>query len=388
MRFGTLVVKNLVRRPLRSALTAAAIAVAIGAVVALVGVAGGFEKTFLRLYESTNVDLIVVQTRGKQQQLAGTLDESLGDKIAQIPGVKTILTSLSDMVAIEEAGSMGVVMQGWPPESANFNHIHIATGRTLTKADTKHVLLGSILAKNLEKGVGDSVELLEKERFTVVGIFETDNTFQNGSLVVPLAELQRLMSKPGQVTGFSVCLTDSNDKVLLQEVRQKIESLGKRITASPTREHVETITEIKVAKGMAWLTSTIALVIGLFGLTNTAVMSVSRAHERTRNPPRRRLATGPGRPDDRGRVGAVEYCRGRDGHGRRHRRRETADPRTRRQRVDRGTDRMAPRGPGLRDRDRDRFAGESDSRPAGRADGAGRSPSARVDLILRQHPTV
>jgi putative ABC transport system permease protein len=46
----------------------------------------------------------------------------------------------------------------------------------------------------------------------------------------------------------------------------------------PTKEHVDSLQEIRLGKAMAFLTSAIALVIGLFGVMNTMVMAV---HERT-----------------------------------------------------------------------------------------------------------
>ena len=52
MRFLTIVLKNTVRRPLRSLLTVIAIAIAVGSVVSLVGIASGFEETFLSLYKN------------------------------------------------------------------------------------------------------------------------------------------------------------------------------------------------------------------------------------------------------------------------------------------------------------------------------------------------
>lgn len=61
MYFWTLAFKNLQRRKLRTILTCLGIAVAIGAVVALVGIAKGFEKGFVEVFEARGIDLIVVE---------------------------------------------------------------------------------------------------------------------------------------------------------------------------------------------------------------------------------------------------------------------------------------------------------------------------------------
>ena len=85
MRFSTFVVKNIIRRRVRSSLTIIGVAVAVGAVVALVGIAFGFEQSFLKIYQKKNVDLIV-QKAGEKQKLLSALPESLGDRIAALPG--------------------------------------------------------------------------------------------------------------------------------------------------------------------------------------------------------------------------------------------------------------------------------------------------------------
>jgi len=277
MWFITMVFKNLARRSLRSFLTISAIAIAIGAFLSLVGVAMGFETSFLQIYEGVGVDLIVVRAGGNQR-LNSSLDETLEDKIRPIAGVRDVLPGLADMVAFPKYDLFTVLVQGWRPETAAFDHLQIKEGRTLTRADKRGVLLGSILAQNMEKKLGDTLDLLEDEPFTVVGIYETFNVFENGAMVVPLAEMQRIMGRQGKVTGFSIILAP-DAQARIGDIRQEIQKLAPGLKVMPTREHVDSLTEIQLAKAMAWLTSMIALLIGGFGIMNTMVMSV---HERTR----------------------------------------------------------------------------------------------------------
>lgn len=277
MWFSTFVLKNLARRPLRSALTVIAIALAIGAVDGLVGVAGGFERAFLQIYEKANVDLIVTRDRTRQQ-INSSLDEDLGPKIQAISGVRTTLPGLFDVVSFLDYGLYGIAIQGWTPESTIFDHITIEEGRSLTRNDRKAVLLGAILAEILEKKVGDRIELMEGENFTIVGIYAA-SLAEDKALVIPLKELQRIMGRPGKVSGFSVLLTRRGDPVLREEVRQQIQALAPNLKVLTPREQVASVDELRLAKAMVWLTSVIALLIGSFGMMNTMVMSV---HERTR----------------------------------------------------------------------------------------------------------
>jgi putative ABC transport system permease protein len=278
MWFLTIVFKNTIRRPLRSTLTVVAIAIAVGAVVALVGIASGFEETFLSLYKGAGIDLIVVRA-GAKQRLTSTLDEALGARMKKLPGVREVIPGLADVVSFEDFGLYGVLVQGWVPETLAFEHIKMLSGRSLKRDDTLAVILGSVLAKNLGKQVGDELQIFDDEHFKVVGIYKSSNVFEEGAMVIPLTQLQRLMDRAGQVTGFSVVMEKSSDTQAIERARHQIEALSPGLTALTTTEHVKSVSEIQMAKAMAWLTSMVALLVGAFGMMNTMVMSV---HERTR----------------------------------------------------------------------------------------------------------
>ncbi len=273
MNFGTLVWKNLIRRPVRSGLTIFAVAISIGCVVALVGVASGFKRAFQSLYETKNLDLIVVRA-GQGQRLASTLDISLAEKIRAIQGVRHVFPALVDVISFEEQGIYGVVTQGLimePMVAASFN---VVEGRALSLRDTKSLMLGAILAKNLGKKLHDKVEIYENEFFEVVGIFDNPNVFENGSMVILLEEMQRLLDRPKHVTGFSVELEPGDKEKSIERVRHEIEAAAPGLSAMPIREHADSLTELRAAAAMAWLTSVLALLIGTAGVLNTMLMSV------------------------------------------------------------------------------------------------------------------
>jgi putative ABC transport system permease protein len=278
MRFLIVVLKNTIRRPLRSILTVFAIAIAVGSVVSLVGIASGFEESFLTLYKGAGVDLIVVRA-GAKQRLTSTLDESLGAEIKKVPGVREVIPGLADVVSFEEFNLYGVLVQGWVPETVAFKHITILEGRALKRDDQKAVMLGSVLAKSLGKKVGDRLDISGDKDYEVVGIYKSNNIFEEGALIIPLAQLQRMMERTGQVTGFSILAENPHDKAALERIRHKVEGMESGLTVLTTDEHVKSVTEIQLAKAMAWLTSSVALLIGFFGIMNTMIMSV---HERTK----------------------------------------------------------------------------------------------------------
>jgi putative ABC transport system permease protein len=279
MRFYMFVLKNVVRRRVRSSLTVVGMAVAVGAVVALVGVSSGFEQSFLAIYQRQKVDLIV-QQRGVKQKLTSVLDAKIAEQIEAISGVKQVNSGLVDFTSMDELGPVGVLVQGWEADSPLMLALDIQPGgHRLTDADKKGVLLGERLAISLGKRVGDPIAIFDNESYTVAGIFKSNTVYENGSMTVLLRDLQRFMGREGQVSGFAIVAEHPNDKEEIERIRREVEGLNKSLEATPTVEFVNSTNEIRFIHAMAWLTSAVALVIGAVGMLNTMVMSV---FERTR----------------------------------------------------------------------------------------------------------
>jgi putative ABC transport system permease protein len=272
MRFSTFVVKNIVRRRVRSSLTIIGVAVAVGAVVALVGIALGFVQSFLKIYEKQKVDLIVQQSSEKQKLLSA-LPEALGDRIAALPGVKSVNSGLLDWIDMDELKPVGLLLQGLRSNSPLFDNWKITAGRKIRDDDDNQVLLGQRLASTLGKKVGDTVTILDDQEFQVVGIFEAGTTYEDGMMVMSLEKLQKFMGRKGLVTGFSITLDDRSPEAV-DRVAKQISGMAKNLDVKTTQELVDSTSEIQIIRAMAWVTSTIALFIGAIGMLNTMIMSV------------------------------------------------------------------------------------------------------------------
>ena len=273
MRFTTLVLKNVLRRRTRSALTVVGLAVAVGAFVSLVGIARGFERSFLDLYRRHGIDLVVSRS-GQIERSTTTLDERLGARIAELDDVHDVSPMLMDAVSFEGQDLFGVVVLGWRPGGFMFDDLRIVAGRSLREGDTRAVLLGSQTAENLQKSVGEQVEIYEGEPFEVLGVYASYNVWENGSMIVPLAELQRLTDRREQVNSFNVLVREGVTAEAIDALRRRIEGLARGLVAMPTGDYVRSDTRIRAAQAMAWSTSLLALVVGTIGMLNTMAMSV------------------------------------------------------------------------------------------------------------------
>ncbi|RUL87430.1 ABC transporter permease [Tautonia sociabilis] len=262
--------RNLRGRPARTTLTALGLSVAVSAVMLLTGISWGFERSFLAIYRSRGIDLIVVRA-GISDQLSSNLDASLEDELRAIPGVSQVAPSLMDAVSFEEANLVSVLTSGWEPGSLLIEGLRILEGRPLRPGDRRVVLLGRVLAMNLGKSVGEPIDIAG-ERFEVVGIYESASLFENGGLVMPLAELQRMMGREGQVTGFVVVAAPGVDP---RELGRTIERRHQGVAAVPSGDYVKENIQLRLARAMASATTAIALVLGSIGLLNTMAMAVA-----------------------------------------------------------------------------------------------------------------
>jgi putative ABC transport system permease protein len=280
MRFHDFVLKNLVRRKLRSLLTISGIAVAVATVVTLVGISHGLKQSAAEAFRSHDVDLVVVRA-GTMQRMASSMNEKLARRLAAMPGVAQVVPALTDVVSLGEEGLIGIPVNGWPAKSHVWDSLRIVDGRRLKADDRGCVLLGNLLAQNLEKRVGETVEIEMKE-FNVVGVYESASVYEGRAALVLLQDLQRLMDRAGQVSEFMVVLDRklSDRKAAIENLRPQVADLRDEegqplgLTALPTEQYVSHDMEIQLAGRMAWSTSLIALAIGSVGVLNTMLMSV------------------------------------------------------------------------------------------------------------------
>lgn len=276
MRFSTIILRSLFRRRTRTILTATGLAVAIAAVLDLVGIAWNFENAFLTIFQTKGIDLVVIRA-GVSSQLSSTLDQSLITKLRAIDGIDDIAVSLMDVVGFEQANLVGVLIDGWEAGSMLFQGHKILEGRAMKPGEPDVALLGKILAMNLGKKVGETIEVSGKP-FRVIGIFESDSHFENGALIVPLKTLQKMMGREDQVTGFLV-RASKTDPASIAALGKRIEAALPGTAATSGRDHVQADLQIRLARAMAWATTAIALLLGAVGMLNTMIMSV---FERTR----------------------------------------------------------------------------------------------------------
>lgn len=288
MRFMGLIGRNLLRRPLRSALTLVALATAIAAVVSLLGISRGFTRSFADIYAAHAID-IVVSRQGSADRLSSSVDEAFVKEIAALSNVDRAAAVLLETMSLEEDGiygipTMGVASDSWLLDDYELvessdtprSQIDSSSGGSSEEnsGSAKTLMLGIHLAERLETGVGNKITLFD-EPYLVNGIFKSPSTWENGSMLIPLKELQYLTDREGQATYINVVLKRSAVSAdMAEKTIQEIQGLDARLLPLATNEFVETDTRMQLAGAMAWMTSVIALILGAIGTLNTMLTSV------------------------------------------------------------------------------------------------------------------
>lgn len=267
--------KNLWRRRLRTLLTLCGIGMAVGAFVGLVGFSSAFENGWLRIYSSSGTDITVIQ----QTFLNTSLDEAAGATLNSLQFVAQATPVIFNLMNLTT--DVNALVYGWKADTYEFESLQILSGRRFR--DGRHeVMLGDLLADDLKKNVGDTLEI-QGSQFTVCAIYHGGSGLQADAVIMPLDQLQELSSLQGKVSTFDVRLRPApageSQESYLKRAQTQIEAALPRLRAVPAAERAHNNQFVQLAHASAWGTSLIALLIGILGIANTVAMSV---HERTR----------------------------------------------------------------------------------------------------------
>lgn len=271
-----MVLRNLLRRKIRTALTTLGIGIGIAAIVAMVSVADGYSAQYTSLLTKSGADLTVAQADVADTSLSA-IDEEVGRRIASLPDVAHVSGMLFSIVPMDEMPYF--IIFGYDPQEFAIKHFKLKEGQMITGAERregkKEIMIGSAAAKSLKKGVGDTVRIYGSS-YRITGVFETGTPFEDGGGVINLKEAQRIFKKPGQVTMFQVKLRNVE---AAEQVQADIEKRFRDIAVSKSAEYAERTQDIQTTRAFAWAISAIAILAGGVGMMNTVLMSV---FERTR----------------------------------------------------------------------------------------------------------
>ena len=276
MRFYSIPMRNLARRPMRSSLTALGVAAAVASFLAMMGISQGFDYSFVKILLERDTHILAVR-KGTAEILAGALRADLAKELAGVEGVRSVSGELMDLVPLD-SGPMALVA-GWPPESRLWKSLHMETGR-LPKADAPaEISVGAGIAEELNLKPGGTLRILEK-RFTVVGTFKNTSTMGNNMIILPIAAMEALMGLQDRVTAFNIQVDRPDDPDRIAATRQRLGQAFPDLRFWETEKVSQNNDLLKMMRAMSWAVSVVAIGMGLVFVLNTLLMSVTeRTHE-------------------------------------------------------------------------------------------------------------
>jgi putative ABC transport system permease protein len=275
MTFFSIVMRDLVRRPVRTGLTLVGISIGIAAVVALVGLAWGYEKSMVKHLDVMGVDLVVSNMSGGI--LPKTYDESLQPKIAKLPGVAETTGVLMQLLSIEDAPMMMVSGREW--DGFTWKTLKVVEGRLPKDGTEPAVVLGRLAAEVLKKKVGDTVQI-EANELPVVGIVDGQAVVENGAIILSLKVFQDASGNQGKLNFIDIRVTPGTTKPEIAALCDQVKKIFPEGRAMVANEVVGTSQGFRIARAMSWSTSLLAIMVGVLGVMNTMLMTVfERTHE-------------------------------------------------------------------------------------------------------------
>ncbi|MFN8037266.1 MAG: ABC transporter permease [Acidimicrobiia bacterium] len=268
MPFVALIVHNVRTRTFRAAITAAAVAIGITAVVTLGVLTYSLRETAVSILRTGKADFSVAQ-KGVSDVLYSAIDEADVARIRAMPGVESAIGALVATARID-ADHPFFIEIGLPREQLSEFGVKVVAGRAFDPTAADEMMLGYRAARDFGVHVGDTFKI-EERRFKVVGLYSTGVVFGDLGGMFSLPTLQEWHRKPGVVTLAFVRAKPGT----------KVPALRKRIEADhPQLATVRSETEYgRVDRNLILISaanvggSLLALFIGATGVMNTSLLS-------------------------------------------------------------------------------------------------------------------
>ena len=269
MTFFAVVVRGLIRRPIRTGLTILGISVGIAAVVALVGISRGFSKSWETGMKARGTD-VVVSNMGSSLT-PKPFGASVRDRIAHLPHVAATCDILVDLMSVENAQMMMVSAREWG--GFTWQNLRLVSGRMPHDPSEPAIVLGRTAADLLKKKVGDKIQI-ETRELSVVGIVDGNAWVENSSVILALPIFQEITGNQDKINVIDIRVTPSTSTKDVERLCEHINRLVPEGRAMLAGDHISNSQAYRIAQAMSWGTSLLAVLVGVLGVMNTMLMTV------------------------------------------------------------------------------------------------------------------
>jgi putative ABC transport system permease protein len=257
MTWAGLVARNLLRRPVRTALTAAGVALGVGLIVALLSISAGTKRTAGDLVHVGRSDFGLFQS-GVSDVTRSLLPVRIEHEVARAPGVREAAGLF--LLVTDVNGRDSSLVFGLAPDQFPSKRLALVAG------DRSGALAGDAFGAK----VGDTLRVGAR-RFRVSGVFHSGDRFEDQGVVLPLSTVQALAKRPGEVTTIAVTVDVGRRP---QEVAAALERRFAITAVAEPGQAVKIDTSSRLIVDVGWVISALALIVGGIGVANTMAASV------------------------------------------------------------------------------------------------------------------
>jgi putative ABC transport system permease protein len=253
---ASLVLRNLARRPARTVLTAAGVALGVGLIVALLSLSTGIQRTAGALIHVGHADFGLFQ--GDVSDFSRSLlPERLAAEVARQPGVAQV--ARIKLVA-DQSGSF---VFGLDPDEFVWRRLVIVSGKR-----SRGLLAGDRSGER----IGARMAITRGRAFPVDGIYHSGDRFEDAGAVLPLQLAESLANRPGEVTTIAVAVEPGRRGADVARALERRFPGTVAVTEPSQAIKVDTSSRLIVDTG--WIISLLALIVGGIGVANTMAMAV------------------------------------------------------------------------------------------------------------------
>jgi len=310
-RYVSLAAKNLRRRPVRTGLTVAGVALAVTVAVSLGGFMLGYRGAIEKSINMLGFQ-VMIMAKGCPYEAAtmmlkgGTgllyLPADTYDKVKSDPEIETITP-----IFVGVARKQGSGIRDDAPAANNFTVINgidvpsyrvmkpwtgfkkgpgYDTGRWFTPGASDEAVLGFEAAEYEQRKVGDTFYASitpagqpdpVMQEFKVVGVLDRTGTQDDGTVFLPIDVARRYFGRPDQLTILGIKLKQFN-ALKMREFETRWLKLPEVQVVGLQQVKNTLVSLVATAQTMIAAVAAIAVIVALIGVINTILMSV---YERT-----------------------------------------------------------------------------------------------------------
>lgn len=267
MIFFKLILTNLSRHRVRTAISIAGIAFSVAAMLTVVTILQGAVAMFSGLL--SNNSQIVVFEKDVSDLFFSSVPNSA---VAQIRGWQMVDHANPVLFGVVSSTDHPIITCfGVTPEDTRLDGAKWVAGQRADFGKVKDgVILGQRAADFMKAKLGAEVAI-GYEKFPVIGIVKLKNGFEDGGVFMPLALAQQYFHKKDSSSVITIKLKNRKDATAF---KRRVAQQFPTLIALRNQEFDHSYSQFKILKATAWAVGICGLLLGGLGVANTMIMSV------------------------------------------------------------------------------------------------------------------